>query len=260
MAKQATVERIFILDGGLAQVEDGSIYSPGINVGQPMTLSCNAYLIQHQGKWLLWDTGTGDDLVEEPEGRIIAPGIRGFVRKTLGSQLNEIGVTPDEISTIAISHAHFDHIGNCRLFRKARWIAQKAEHDAMFGPNPEEFGYPPEFCATMRRNPVELVVDDHDISGDDAVRLIFTPGHTPGHCSLLVRLQECGPVLLSGDVAHNRENFRCRRVPSFNADHAATIASMEKVETLLRTEKATMWVNHDTAQSETLPHAPRWIA
>jgi N-acyl homoserine lactone hydrolase len=259
MAKQATVERIFILDGGLAQVDDGSIYSPGINVGQPMTLSCNAYLIRHQGEWLLWDTGTGDDLAEEPEGRIIAPGIRGSVQKTVASQLKEIGVRPDEIGTIAISHAHFDHVGNCRLFRTARWIVQKAEYDAMFGPHPGDFGYETELYATMRDNPVEVVVEDHDLFGDGAVRLIFTPGHTPGHCSLLVRLPESGPMLLSGDVAHNRENFRCRRVPSFNADHAATIASMEKVETLLRTEKATMWVNHDTAQSETLPHAPRWI-
>jgi N-acyl homoserine lactone hydrolase len=86
---------------------------------------------------------------------------------------------------------------------------------------------------------------DHDIFGDGAVRLIFTPGHTLGHCSLLVRLPETGPVLLSGDVAHNRENFRLRRVPSSNADQQATSASMDKVEALLRAEQATMWVNHE---------------
>jgi glyoxylase-like metal-dependent hydrolase (beta-lactamase superfamily II) len=114
-------------------------------------------------------------------------------------------------------------------------------------------------ATTMRQNAVELVEGDHDIFGDGAVRLISTPGHTLGHCSLLVWLRETGPVLLSGDVAHNYDNFNCRRVPSFNADHKATIASMEKVDALLRTEGAIMWVNHDTAQSETLPHAPEWI-
>jgi N-acyl homoserine lactone hydrolase len=255
----AEVEKVFILDGGVAKVEDGSIYSPGINVGVPMTLSCNAYLIRHRGNWLLWDTGTQDDLAREPEGRIVAHGIQGIVRKTLASQLDEIGVNPDDIGTIAISHAHFDHVGTCRLFRKAKWVAQRAEYEAMFGSDPEEFGYLPELYETMRHNAVELVDGDHDIFGDGAVRLIFTPGHTLGHCSLLVRLPETGPVLLSGDVAHNRDNFRCRRVPSFNADKEATTASMEKVEGLLRAEKATMWVNHDTAQSESLPHAPKWI-
>ena len=246
----ADIEKILILDGGVAKVEDGSIYSPGINVGVPMTLSCNAYLIRHRNSWLLWDTGTEDDLVREPEGRIVAHGIRGIVRRTLASQLDEVGVDPDDIATIAISHAHFDHVGNCRLFRKAKWVAQRAEHQAMFGPNPEEFGYLPALYETMRQNPVELVDGDHDLFGDGAVRLIYTPGHTVGHCSLLVRLPETGPVLLSGDVAHNRDNFRCRRVPSFNADREASAASMEKVEGLLRAEKAMMWVNHDTAQSE----------
>ena len=253
------IEKIYILDGGLAKVKDGSIYSPGVNVGVPMTLSCNAYLIRHQGNWLLWDTGTEDDLISDPEGRIIAHGILGIVRRTLASQLAEIGVAPGDIGTIAISHAHFDHVGNCRLFRKAKWVAQRAEYEAMFGANPEEFGYSPELYATLRQNPVELVDGDHDIFGDGAVRLVFTPGHTLGHCSLLVRLPKSGPVLLSGDVAHNRENFRLRRVPSFNADRQATMASMDKVDTLLRAEQATMWVNHDTAQSDSLPHAPRWI-
>jgi N-acyl homoserine lactone hydrolase len=257
--KLATVEKIYILDGGLAEVVDGSIYSPGINVGVPMTLSCNAYLIRHRGNWLLWDTGTEDDLVSEPGGRIIAHGIRGIVRKTLASQLDEIGVGPDDIGTISISHAHFDHIGNCRLFPKAKWVVQRAEYNAMFGPNPEEFGYLPELYLTMHQNEVELVEGDHDIFGDGAVKLVFTPGHTLGHCSLLVRLPETGAVLLSGDVAHNRENFRCRRVPSFNADKLATAASMDKVDALLRAEQAVMWVNHDTIQSQSLPYSPQWI-
>jgi N-acyl homoserine lactone hydrolase len=60
------VERIYIINGGLAKIDDGSIYSPGINVGVPMTLSCNAYLVRHREGWLLWDTGTSDDLVREP--------------------------------------------------------------------------------------------------------------------------------------------------------------------------------------------------
>lgn len=260
MSDPAMIDRIFVLDGGLAQVEDGSIYSPGFNVGVPMTLSCNAYLIRHRGRWLLWDTGIQDDLAMEPEGRIVAHGIRGIVRRTLTSQLDEIGVDPGEIGTIVLSHAHFDHVGNCRLFPKAKWIAQKAEYHAMFGPDPDDYGYLPALYETMRDNPVEIVDGDHDIFGDGAIRLIFTPGHTLGHCSLLVRLPESGLVLLSGDMAHNWGNFSHRRVPVFNADQQATAASMDKVDALLRVQGATMWVNHDTAQSKTLPHAPRWIA
>lgn len=91
------------------------------------------------------------------------------------------------------------------------------------------------------------------------MRLIYTPGHTLGHCSLLVRLPETGPVLLGGDVAHNHSNLSHRRVPTFNADKQATLSSMDKVDALSKHEGAKIWLNHDTEQSATLPHAPAWI-
>ncbi|ANF57595.1 N-acyl homoserine lactonase family protein [Halotalea alkalilenta] len=259
MNEPGNIERIYILDGGIAEVDDASIYSPGVNVGVPMRLSCNAYLIRHRSGWLLWDTGTQDDLVAEPDGRIMAHGIRAKVHKTIASQLADIGVRPDEIGTLVISHAHYDHVGNCRLFRKAKWIVQKAEYEAMFGPAPDRFGYLPELYSMLDDNPTELVEGDHDIFGDGTVRMIATPGHTPGHCSLLVRLPKTGPVLLSGDIAHDCGNYRCRCVPSFNVDSFATVASMEKVDALLRAEGAKLWINHDIAQSATLAHAPSWI-
>lgn len=259
MSNDAKIERLYILDGGVAQVDDASIYSPGVDVGKPMTLSCNAYLIRHRDKWMLWDTGTQDDLIDEPEGRIIAHGIRGTVRKTIASQLEEIGVKPDEISTLAISHAHYDHVGNSRLFRSAEWIAQRSEYDAMFGADPGEYGFQPELYNSLRGNRIKLIDGDYDVFGDGAVRIVSTPGHTPGHCSLLLNLPETGKVLLSGDVAHNRRNFQCRCVPSFNVDKLQSIASMNKVDELLESEGATLFVNHDVVQNGTLPHAPQWI-
>jgi len=259
MNTKATVERLYILDGGIARVEDASIYSPGFNVGKPMTLCCNVYLIRHQGQWMLWDTGTEDQVYEEPAGRIIAHGIRGTVNRTIASQLADLGVDPAEISTLALSHAHYDHVGNCRMFPNAKWIVQRAEYEAMFGPDPAELGFRIELYESLRNNETQIVDGDHDIFGDGAVRMVSTPGHTPGHCSLLVNLPERGMVMLSGDVAHNRRNFQCRCVPSFNADPLKSIASMERVDEVLQAEGATLWVNHDIVQNATLPHAPQWI-
>lgn len=160
---------------------------------------------------------------------------------------------------LGLSHAHYDHVGNCGLFHRARWIAQKGEHDAMFGDDPGSFGFRSELYASLRENPVTVVEGDHDIFGDGAVRLVSTPGHTPGHSSLLMRLPDSGPVLPSGDIAHNRTNYRCCCVPSFNADKLATVASIEKVDALLREERATLWINHDIEENAALPHAPAWI-
>jgi N-acyl homoserine lactone hydrolase len=259
MNELGRVESVCILDGGVAQVSDGSVYSPGFNIGVPMSLSCNAYLIRHSAGLLLWDTGTSDDMAAEPNGRIVAHGIRGVVRKTMASQFAELGIDPNDVAHLGLSHAHYDHVGNRRLFPNARWIAQRAEYEAMFGRDPEQFGYVTDLYESLRNNPTEIVAGDHDVFGDGAVRLISTPGHTLGHCSLLICLPDTGPVILSGDVAHNRENFRLRRVPAFNADKGATVTSIEKIDALLDRGNAALWINHDTEQSASLAHAPKWI-
>ncbi len=128
--------------------------------------------------------------------------------------------------------------------------------EAMFGPDHTRYGFIPSLYASMPDNPIEIVDGDHDLFGDRSVQIISTPGHTPGHQSLLVRLRETAPVVLSGDVAHFRENFRYRRVPSFNADHAQTLRSMDRIDALLQAEGAVLWINHDAGQSATIPHAP----
>ncbi|MGE0237998.1 MAG: MBL fold metallo-hydrolase [Parvibaculaceae bacterium] len=136
---------------------------------------------------------------------------------------------------------------------------QRKEHAAMFGPDFAEHGYSPELYDTLRGNPTEIVDGDHDVFGDGSIRLVSTPGHTPGHCSLLVRLPRSGAVILSGDVAHFERNFVHRRVPAFNFDAGQTRASMDKIEGLIRSENARLWINHDTQQNASIPHAPQWV-
>ncbi len=86
----------------------------------------------------------------------------------------------------------------------------------------------------MSHNPTEILDGNHDVFDDGSVRILSAPGHTPGHQSLLVRLPETGPVVLSGDVAHFHENFSHRRVPSFNADHAQSLRSMDRIDAVIR--------------------------
>lgn len=72
-----------------------------------------------------------------------------------------------------------------------------------------------------------------------------------------MRLPEHCPVLLGANVTRNRDNFANRRVPVFNADPVAMVASMDKVGAPPRAESSTLWLKHDTAQSASLPRAPR---
>jgi N-acyl homoserine lactone hydrolase len=91
---------------------------------------------------------------------------------------------------------------------------------------------------------------DHDVFGDGSVTIISTPGHTPGHQSLLVKLSKTGALLLSGDAVHFKENWDNRRVPEINSNKEQSRASMQRMADIVAKEKAQLWINHDKAQRD----------
>jgi N-acyl homoserine lactone hydrolase len=103
---------------------------------------------------------------------------------------------------------------------------------------------------------LQLLDGDTDVFGDGSVTLLATPGHTPGHQSLLVRLRHCGFIILSGDVAHSKHNLEANVVPSLNTDAGQSIASMARVRQLMATYRATLFINHDKSQTDELKLLP----
>jgi N-acyl homoserine lactone hydrolase len=200
---------------------------------------------------VLWDTGVADTIAAMPDGQAPAdPRMTHWRRpKTLASQLEQLGVKPADIKYLAVSHTHPDHIGNVELFPQAMLLVQKAEYE---WPNPLGVGrFKPE-------HPVTKLEGDHDVFGDGSVILIATPGHTPGHQSLLVKLPNTGALVLSGDAVHFKSNWENRGVPSGNTDKDKTLASMQRISDLLAKEKAQLWINHDKAQRDSLKMAPAY--
>jgi glyoxylase-like metal-dependent hydrolase (beta-lactamase superfamily II) len=250
------IDRIYPFDGGLAFAPNKAMYSPGHFEGETVALSCNAFLIQRGSEWLLWDTGISQSLFDELGGEVIAHGIRGIVARPLTHQLAGLGLTPADVSKVILSHAHFDHIGNSNLFPKSTFIVQSAELDAMFGPDYAHFGYIPKLYETLRTADVQRVEGDLDLYGDKSVRLIRTPGHTPGHMSLLLRLRETGPIILAADIAHYAFNLEQHLVPNMNSSREDSVRSMERIQRIAAEEGAMVWLNHDIDQSATFPHSP----
>jgi N-acyl homoserine lactone hydrolase len=242
-------DKLYILNCGEGVAGDISRWSPGVNVGKSMDFSDNCYLIHHAQGWLLWDTGIPDAVAAMPDGLAPAdPKATHWRRpKTLASQLDQIGVKPDDVKFVAISHSHPDHIGNVELFPHAMLLVQKAEYE---WPTPNGA---PRF---KPEHPVTELEGDHDVFGDGSIVIISTPGHTPGHQSLLVKLPKTGALVLSGDAVHFRSNWDNRAVPSMNWDKEQTFASMQRIADLLAKEKAQLWINHDKAQRDSLKMAP----
>ena len=253
------VQGLYAFYCGEASIPDISPWSPGVDVGKPMEFSDNCYLIRHGDDWMLWDAGFADALVDTPEGVVGARNMRSKRTRTLASQLAEVGVSPGQVRLIAFSHTHADHVGNSRLFPTATLYIQQAEYDAAFGPEPARYGFVPSVYETLRANPVVKLNGDVDVFGDGSVKILSTPGHTPGHQSLLVRLPKSGPVVLSGDLAHFESNFVNRRAPAFNFDVEQSRRSVDRIAALLDAERARLWINHDAKQNAGIAHAPAFV-
>jgi glyoxylase-like metal-dependent hydrolase (beta-lactamase superfamily II) len=249
--KKSGVDKLYILNCGEGIAGDISRWSPGVNVGKSMPFVDNCYLIHHTTGWMLWDTGVTDAIAAMPDGLAPAdPKATHWKRpKTLASQLEQLGIKPADIKFLAVSHTHPDHIGNVEMFPKAMLFVQKAEYE---WPNPLGVGrFKPE-------HPVTKLEGDHDLFGDGSVMIISTPGHTPGHQSLLVKLPKTGALLLTGDAVHFKSNWDNRGVPSNNSDKEKTAASMQRIADVLAKEKALLWINHDKAQRDSLKMSPNF--
>ena len=72
-AAAAGVDKLYVLDCGQISAADQSRWSPGVNVGVPIQLSDNCYLIHHAQGWFLWDTGLADALAALPGMTVLAP-------------------------------------------------------------------------------------------------------------------------------------------------------------------------------------------
>jgi N-acyl homoserine lactone hydrolase len=259
-ATASGVERMYVFNCGEIAIKDISHWSPGVNAGKPFEFSNHCYLIRHAKGLMLWDSGYADAVAARPDGVVAPTGLNvGRLPRTLVSQLAEIALTPDQITHLAFSHTHNDHVGNAPLFGKATLYIQETEYDAAFGPDFAKFGFNPPTYEKLRGNRVVKLRGDRDVFGDGSVTIVSTPGHTPGHQSLLVRLPKRGPVILSGDLVHFQDNWDHRRVPAFNFDREQTAASMRKIAELVASSKAEFWINHDKAQSARIPKSPQYI-
>jgi N-acyl homoserine lactone hydrolase len=245
------VERLYIINCGEGLAGDVSRWSPGVNEGQSMGFVDSCYLIKHSQGWFLWDTGVADEVAAMPNG--LAPADPRAVLwhrpKTLAAQLDQLGVKPSDIKAIAISHTHPDHIGNIELFPTAMLYVQKAEYEW-----PGVNGAP----RFKPEHPATRLEGDRDVFGDGSVIILSTPGHTPGHQSLLVNLPHTGAILLSGDAVHFKGNWDNLGVPIMNFNKEQTLASMHKISETLTKEKAQLWINHDKAQRDSLKLSPEF--
>jgi N-acyl homoserine lactone hydrolase len=258
IAAPVTSLRVYLFDCGLIKGEDPTNYGlKKDDVKDPdMVVPC--YLIVHPKGTLMWDAGAIPDsafksnqptTISYDTDTITSP-------KPLLPQLAALGYPAQTITYVAFSHYHFDHIANANAFAGSTWLVHAAERDAMFAAGPKQQSA----YDHLRHSKTVILPDaDYDVFGDGAVVIKYTPGHTPGHQVLALKLPKTGPVLIAGDLWHYAAERTASQAPQGEANGQQTLASRAAMEAYLKQSGAQLWIEHDPRTFHRLSKAPDYI-
>ena len=222
---------------------------PGVYPPGPGKVVDSCYLIQHDGKQMIWDTGFPSAIKggSKNMGEFTA-----FLDKSIAEQLAQLNLKPTDIDIVGISHMHGDHTGQAAEFPQARLLIGKADYEQSAGKD-DPFGP----WRTHKGGELTLVSGaETDVFGDGSVVAIHLPGHTPDHLALLVKLKS-GPVLLSGDMYHSTIAREKKAMPGFNTSKEQTLRSMDRFEKIAAETKAKVIIQHEPNDVGKLPAFPK---
>jgi N-acyl homoserine lactone hydrolase len=199
-----------------------------------ITLPIPSFLVEHpQAGPFLVDTGLHASVAADPAENL------GRVAKALYSiemapddaapaQVRARGVDPDAIELVVMTHLHYDHASGATQFPHATFLVERREWEAASRGGLLQGYHRPHLDPALRWRAID-VGDEADLFGDGSVRLLHTPGHTPGHLSLLLRLAGGEQLLLTADAAYAQSTLDERLVPLFVDDQGAYLASLDRL-------------------------------
>ncbi len=252
------VRRIYVLDGGTLTV-DSSLMVPGKNPGTPLAIPVQYFLLETSKGYVLVDTGNDPDVIDDPE-RVWGPVLSGAAQPVMeprhhpAEQLRLAGVELADVRMVIYTHLHHDHAGAARLFPKARHVVQRAEYRWAF--HPDRFNQLP-YVPSDFSHDLDWQLAEGDWVVQPGIHLVSTPGHTPGHQSIVLwDVPDSGTVILAGDAIYCCENVERDVPPGLNTDAGSASASMHRLTALAQATDASLIVSHDLEFFATLPKAP----
>jgi len=222
-----------VLDTGSCRASEHHLISGG-RLRRRVDVHSLVALLEHPSQgWLLWDTGYAPRIFDATRGwpyriyRWVTP-MRVSPRQSVVAQLAQIGLKPDEIRTVVLSHLHPDHVAGLRDFPEAEWIvtadawngvARKSGFRALLkafvpGLLPPDFGTRARLLenAVFNGPALDPFGATHDLFGDGSALLVPLPGHARGQLGLLATTTT-GRMFFVGDACWVSQSYRECRTP-----------------------------------------------
>lgn len=244
---------VYLLDGGTLELDHSQLFW-NQNPGNRYRFPVYSVLVEHAEGLFLFDSGFNKAVFDQ-----LRPGnARQTSAQTLTGALNLIGRKPREITHVLNSHYHVDHVGGNRYCTCATTICHKLELEAATHPEPfEARGYcDMSFAPHLRPSMVDVgPADDiytprfESISGDQEIAkgivLFETPGHTPGHYSLMVKLAHRRPMIFTGDACYAQRSIDLNAISGTHTDPRAAYRSLQRLQDIAREHDAELFFSHD---------------
>jgi N-acyl homoserine lactone hydrolase len=241
------VKKLFFLPAGSCFLDQSAV-NRNFPSGKLVEMPVWCFLLETNDGPVLVDTGMPDSFVNNPdyykgtrrEGRLVPQMTEADKIENI---LKRVGYHTGDLRTVISSHLHLDHTGGNGYFRNVPIVIQKTEFDAAIGND----DYSPRECRIPDLQ-YQLIEGDYELA--PGIQLLYTPGHSPGHQSVLVKTERTGYILLTIDLAYTQEIFdHDISFLSSDADMASrSILSMKKL--IQQIQPAVVFFGHDLKQAK----------
>lgn len=241
------VKKLYFLPAGSCFLDQSAV-NKNLPSGKLVEMPVWCFLLETKDGSILVDSGMPDCFVNNPdyykgtrrEGRLV-PNMTEADR--IENILKKVGYSINDIQMVVSSHLHLDHAGGNGHFRKAPIIIQKTEFEAAIGND----DYSPYECRISDLN-YKLIEGDYELA--PGIQIFHTPGHSPGHQSVLVKTERTGYILLTIDVAYNKEIFD-NDIPFLSSDTEMASKSISNMKKLVQEIKPEfIFFGHDAEQAK----------
>lgn len=245
MYRAPTSVRLYVFNSAHYLVNQ-CLMTANTGCGSKVNITTTWSVLVHPEGAVLFDTGVSKSAVGQSLGEqemdipLMYPG------QEVTSQLTRIGLTPNDVRYVVHTHLHQDHVGGSIDVPGATFICQRTEY---------EYALEPDIPSMVPEYPLdqigigelryETIEGDVDLFGDDIVQIIGTPGHTPGHQSVLVRLPESGPIILTGDAIWTETCLEELALPSIIWSPPEYVRSRRRLVALRESLGARWFFSHD---------------
>jgi glyoxylase-like metal-dependent hydrolase (beta-lactamase superfamily II) len=249
--------KIYVLSFGKLFIPQAALYGDDFPSDKKVAAPMYGVLIDHPDGKILFDTGF---VLDGGLEKLYQHTIEFSEEDIIDNRLKSIGLSPEDINYVVISHLHADHCGNIHKFKNAEILVNKEDFVnvmANYGLNKLEWLTNDYIELWARNKPRWRLIEDSKVELlKDVTLYTFGLGHTYGMSMLKVKTEKSGTIITASDLIYSKELLNKHKLPGVYLDEPGYFASLAQLKEMAQKEIAAIWFGHDIEQFNTLKQAP----